>query len=70
MIKFKNKKNIKILEIGCGFAHISNYLIKNSKFKCYGTDISTTAIYKAKMFPKLKKLYVNEFNYQLYKNKS
>lgn len=69
-IQKNKKKNIKILEIGCGFAHISNYLIKNNKFKYYGTDISTTAIYKAKkMFPKLKKnLFVNEFsNYQLYK---
>lgn len=68
-IQKSKKKKIKILEIGCGFAHILNYLKKNKKFQCFGSDISEIAINKGKkMFPELKKnLYVKEFsNYELF----
>ena len=47
MIKNKQKKTIKTLEIGCGFGKVSNDLAK-LKFKSFGTDISNTAIIEAR----------------------
>ena len=66
--KLKQKKKLTTLEIGCGFAQISNELFKNG-FKVYGTDISETAIRKSKKkYPKLKNtLFVSNFlNLSLY----
>ena len=58
------KKKLKTLEIGCGFGHLSNELAK-LKFKSYGTDISKTAISKAKK--RNIKFYISNFlNYELY----
>jgi SAM-dependent methyltransferase len=64
----KKKKKLTVLEIGCGFAHISNQLSKNG-FKVYGTDISETVIKKSKKkYPKIKNnLFHSDFlNFQLY----
>lgn len=64
----KKKKKLTVLEIGCGFAHISNQLYKNG-FKVYGTDISETVIKKSKKkYPKIKNnLFHSDFsNFQLY----
>ena len=65
---FLKRKKIKTLEIGCGFAYLSQSL-NELNFDSYGTDISKTAIYKAKKkFPNLKnKLYESSFlNFNLY----
>ena len=64
----RSSKKLITLEIGCGFAHISQKLYKK-KFKAYGTDISETAIKKSKKkYPKLKNnLFVSNFlNFSLY----
>ena len=65
LIQSKKKKKLKTLEIGCGFGHLSNELAK-LKFKSYGTDISKTAISKAKK-KGISKFYISNFlNYELY----
>ena len=56
---------MKTLEIGCGFGQLSKDL-KKLKFNAYGTDISKTAIKKAKK-KSLVKFYTSEFlNFKLY----
>lgn len=63
------KKNIKTIEIGCGYPQISNELQK-LKFNSYGTDISTTVINKSKKkYKKLRNnLFVSNFNnFHIYK---
>ena len=66
--ELNNKKNIKVLEVGCGIGILSNLLAKKG-FKTYGFDISKTAIKKAKKRYKRKnlKFFVSNFdNLDLY----
>lgn len=66
--ELNNKKNIKVLEVGCGIGILSNLLAKKG-FKTYGFDISKTAIKKAKKKYKRKnlKFFVSNFdNLDLY----
>tara|TARA_Y100000768_G_C23804430_1_gene598810 strand:+ start:196 stop:828 length:633 start_codon:yes stop_codon:yes gene_type:complete len=66
--QIKKKRKLTTLEIGCGYAQISNELLKNG-FKVYGTDISNTVIKKSKKkYPNLKNnLFVSNFlNFSLY----
>ena len=66
LLQSKKKKKLKTLEIGCGFGQLSNELAK-LKFDSYGTDISKTAINKAKN-KGLAKFYESSFlNFKLYK---
>lgn len=52
--KYLKKKNIKVLELGCGYPQILNELKKNG-FDVYGLDVSETIIKKSKKkYPKLK----------------
>lgn len=65
--KYKNKKII-TLEIGCGYAQISNRL-QELGYEAYGTDISKTIVLKSKKkYPKLKNnLFTSQFlNFELY----
>jgi SAM-dependent methyltransferase len=65
-LQFKKKKKLKTLEIGCGFGQLSKDLSK-LKFNAYGTDISETAIKKAKINNSVK-FYTSDFiNFDLYK---
>ena len=66
LIQSTKKNKLKTLEIGCGFGKLSNDL-KKLKFRAFGTDISNTAIIKAKKRGSAK-FYVSDFlNYELYK---
>tara|TARA_B100001121_G_C18658437_1_gene607625 strand:+ start:584 stop:1216 length:633 start_codon:yes stop_codon:yes gene_type:complete len=66
LLQSENKKVLKTLEIGCGFGQLSKDL-KKLKFNAHGTDISSTAIKKAKK-NSLVKFYTSEFlNFKLYK---
>lgn len=66
LLQSKRNKVLKTLEIGCGFGQLSKDL-KKLKFDAYGTDISETAIKKAKK-DGLAKFYTSEFlNLKLYK---
>ena len=54
----------KVVELGCGFGHLTESLRKNN-FDVIGTDVSKTAIDKAsKLYPgaKFKQLNFNDFN--------
>jgi len=63
--KYKGKKKITTLEIGCGFGQLTKNLSKLG-FNSIGTDISETAIKKAKINTKCK-FYTSDFsNYELY----
>ena len=67
LIQSDKKKVLKTLEIGCGFGQLSKKL-KRLKFNAYGTDISKTAIKKAKKGSSVN-FYTSEFlNFELYKN--
>ena len=62
----RKKKKLKTLEIGCGFGDLSENLRKLG-FKTYGTDISLTAIKKAKKRNKKCKFFQSDlFNEDLY----
>ena len=66
VLQSKRFKVLKTLEIGCGFGQLSKDL-KKLKFDAFGTDISKTAIKKAKK-DGLAKFYTSEFlNFKLYK---
>ena len=66
LLQSKRNKVLKTLEIGCGFGQLSKDL-KKLKFDAFGTDISKTAIKKAKK-DGLAKFYTSEFlNFKLYK---
>lgn len=66
MISYNKKKKLKTLEIGCGFGNLSNNLRKLG-FKTYGTDISETAIKKAKKKNNKCNFYQSDFiNEDLY----
>ena len=65
MIKDKQKKTITTLEIGCGFGKVSNDLA-TLKFKSFGTDISNTAIIKARKKGTAKFYQSNFLNEKLY----
>ena len=66
LLQYENKKKLKTLEIGCGFGHLSKKLSK-LKFNAYGTDISKTAIKKAKKNSSVK-FYTSDFiNFNLYR---
>ena len=59
-------RKLRTLEIGCGFGQLTSNLSK-LKFKSFGTDISSTAITKAKKIGK-GKFYTSSFlNFELYK---
>ena len=63
--KYKGKKKITTLEIGCGFGQLTKNLSKLG-FNSIGTDISGTAIKKAKINTKCR-FYTSDFsNYELY----
>lgn len=63
--KYKGKKKITTLEIGCGFGQLTKNLSKLG-FNSIGTDISETAIKKAKINTKCR-FYTSDFsNYELY----
>ena len=65
LLQFNKKKKIKTLEIGCGFGRLSKDL-KKLNFDAYGTDISKTAILKAKKNSTVK-FHASEFlNFKLY----
>ena len=65
LLQHGKKRNLKTLEIGCGFGQLSKDL-KKLKFNAYGTDISKTAIKKAQK-GSLVKFYTSEFlNFKLY----
>lgn len=65
MIKYNKKKQIKTIEIGCGFGKLTKELEKKG-FSSSGTDISPTAILKARRNSKCK-FYVSDIlNDQLY----
>lgn len=65
LLQYGKKKNLKTLEIGCGFGQLSKDL-KKLKFNTYGTDISETAIKKAKK-SSFVKFYTSDFlNFELY----
>ena len=66
LLQNSNKKKLKTLEIGCGFGQLSNDL-KKLKFKAFGTDVSHTAIFKAKKNGSAKFYTSNFLNYELYK---
>jgi 2-polyprenyl-3-methyl-5-hydroxy-6-metoxy-1,4-benzoquinol methylase len=67
LLQEKYKKKLTTLEIGCGFGQLTEKLSKLG-FKAFGTDISKTAIKKAKAQSKNKKRYfVSDFsNHLLY----
>ena len=66
LLQHERKKKLKTLEIGCGFGQLSKEL-SNLKFNAYGTDISETAIKKAKKSSSVK-FYTSDFiNFNLYK---
>src|SRR3990167_11141636 len=54
--EFKNTKDIKILEIGCGTGEISHLLAQKTGQKVWGTDICHPFIEKAKQNYKLPNL--------------
>ena len=65
LLQYGKKKNLKTLEIGCGFGQLSKDL-KKLKFNTYGTDVSETAIKKAKK-SSFVKFYTSDFlNFELY----
>ena len=66
MIKYKKKKKLKTVEIGCGFGDLSENLHKLG-FNTFGTDISKSAIKKAKKINKGCTFYHSDFiNDELY----
>jgi 2-polyprenyl-3-methyl-5-hydroxy-6-metoxy-1,4-benzoquinol methylase len=68
LLQEKRKKKLITLEIGCGFGQLTERLAKLG-FKAYGTDISETAIKKAKArCREIKKYFFtsNFSNYSLY----
>jgi len=65
LVRNKKKKKLKVIEIGCGFGQLTKEL-QSLGFKAYGTDISSTAIKKAKKNSRCN-FYVSEFlNNKLY----
>jgi len=59
--KISLTSNIQVCEIGCGFGHISAELTNNGIY-CIGTDISPTAIEKAKALNKNCEFAVANFD--------
>ena len=66
LLQYKKKRKLKTLEIGCGFGHLSNELNKLN-FKTFGTDVSNTAIKKAKKKASGYYYRSNFLNFELYK---
>ena len=66
-LKEQKKKKLSAIEIGCGFGKLA-FDINKIGVKCYGTDISETAIKKAKLKYKKNIFYKSGiFNDKLYK---
>tara|TARA_Y100000590_G_scaffold451151_1_gene591999 strand:+ start:143 stop:769 length:627 start_codon:yes stop_codon:yes gene_type:complete len=65
LIKNKSKKKLKVVEIGCGFGDLTKEL-SSLGFKAYGTDISKTAIRKAKKNSKCNFITSDFLNDKLY----
>ena len=67
-INIKNK--VKVCEIGCGYGHITSDL-NNEGISCIGTDISSTAINKARNLHKNSKFEVVNFDdFDFYKSQN
>ena len=66
LLQYNNNRNLKTLEIGCGFGQLSKDL-KKLKFDSYGTDISKIAIKKAQKGSSVKFYESNFLNLKLYK---
>ena len=65
LIQSKKNKKLKVIEVGCGFGKLTKEL-HSLGFDAYGTDISPTAIKKAKKNSKCK-FYTSDFlNEKLY----
>lgn len=59
--KLAIEREIRVCEIGCGFGHMTAQLTK-SGIDCIGTDISETAVAKAKLLHPESKFSVSAFN--------
>lgn len=55
---YKNKKNIKVLELGCG-SGANLFFLSKEGFKTYGIDGSKTAIFNAKKFLKRENCFAH-----------
>ena len=66
LLQSLKKKKLKTIEIGCGFGKLSKNLSEIG-FETFGTDISKTAIKKAKQKNKKSKFFVSDLiNNELY----
>ena len=63
------KKKLIVSEIGCGFGNTSN-ILNSKKIFCFGTDISKTAILKAKeKYPKCEFFKKDFLDFKIHKEK-
>tara|TARA_Y100000389_G_C17451524_1_gene515153 strand:+ start:1402 stop:2136 length:735 start_codon:yes stop_codon:yes gene_type:complete len=67
VIKFSNKKNDKILDLGCNVGRHLNFLKKNNFKQLYGVDICKLSIKKStQVFPNLKKINLKCASFENY----
>lgn len=59
--KLAIQKEIRVCEIGCGFGHLTSDLTQ-SGIDCIGTDISRTAVEKAKILHPESRFFISKFN--------